>query len=117
MKIPVFQLQPVDSEGPVFNAPWEAAAFGMTVALHQAGTFTWREWAAQLSEEIQRAQQQGDPDLGNTYYTHWLRALEALLLSKRVTDQVEVSKRIDKWRRAYLATPHGQPVELQNAGE
>ena len=46
-----------------------------TVRLHAAGIFTWAEWAATLSDEIKRAQAEGDPDLGNTYYTigwpHW----------------------------------------------
>ena len=36
---------PRDDEGPVFNSPWEAQAFAMTLSLHAAGAFTWREWA------------------------------------------------------------------------
>ena len=117
MKTPIFPFQPADSEGPVFRAPWEAQAFGMVVALHGQGAFSWGEWAEQLSKEIQRAQQAGDPDLGDTYYSHWLSALEQLLLNKQVTSEPEVTARVDKWRRAYLATPHGQPIELSNAGE
>ena len=37
---------------PPFREPWEAQAFAMTVKLHEAGHFTWPEWAAVLSEEI-----------------------------------------------------------------
>jgi len=117
MNPPVFPFQPTDNEGPVFKAPWEAQAFGMVVALHQQGAFSWDEWATQLSLEIARAQQQGDPDLGDTYYSHWLQALEQLLLSKQVTSEPEVVARVDKWRRAYLATPHGEPIELSNASD
>lgn len=67
---------------PPFREPWEAHAFAMTVKLHEAGHFTWPEWAAVLSEEIAEAQKRGDPDLGTTYYHHWLRALERMVKEK-----------------------------------
>jgi nitrile hydratase accessory protein len=69
---------PRDAQGPVFNEPWEARAFAMVVLLHERGLFSWPEWAEALSREIGRAQAAGDPDLGDTYYQHWLNALEAL---------------------------------------
>jgi nitrile hydratase accessory protein len=75
-------MKPPD-EAP-FREPWEAQAFAMTVKLHEAGHFTWPEWAAVLSEEIAEAQRQGDPDLGTTYYHHWLRALERIVVEKRL---------------------------------
>src|ERR1700730_19123346 len=69
---------PRDAEGPVFREPWEAQAFAMALALHERGLFTWPEWAATLADEIKRAQQAGDPDTGETYYHHWLAALQRL---------------------------------------
>jgi nitrile hydratase accessory protein len=69
---------------PPFHEPWEAQAFAMTVKLHEAGHFTWPEWAAVLSEEIAEAQKRGDPDLGTTYYHHWLRALERIMVEKEL---------------------------------
>ena len=42
---------PRDEDGPVFRAPWEAQAFGMTLALYERGLFTWKEWADRLSVE------------------------------------------------------------------
>ena len=57
----VARMIPTDAEGPVFRAPWEAQAFAMVVALHQAGHFTWPEWVATISAEIQQAQQAGWP--------------------------------------------------------
>lgn len=69
---------------PPFREPWEAQAFAMTVKLHEAGHFTWPEWAAVLSEEIAKAQERGDPDLGTTYYDHWLRALERIVVAKGI---------------------------------
>src|SRR4029077_4718838 len=69
---------PRDADGPVFREPWEAQAFAMALALHERGLFTWNEWAAALAAEIRRAQAAGDPDTGETYYTHWLNTLETL---------------------------------------
>ena len=75
---------PRDAEGPVFREPWEAQAFAMTLALHERGLFSWPEWAATLGEEIKRAQAAGDPDTGETYYRHWLNALERIVAAKGV---------------------------------
>ncbi len=108
-----FQLQPRDENGPVFNEPWEAQAFAIVLALHKQGVFSWDEWATSLSRQISAAQAAGDPDLGDTYYQHWLAALEVLILEKEVSDSGEIVSRIEAWREAYLATPHGQPVELK----
>src|SRR5271166_274059 len=77
---------PRDQEGPVFREPWEAAAFAMALALHERGLFTWPEWAATLADEIRRAQAEGDPDTGDTYYRHWLAALERLAAEKAAAD-------------------------------
>ena len=70
---------PMDADSPVFNEPWEARAFAMTLALHERGVFTWPQWAEALSRQIDRARAAGDEDLGDTYYQHWLRALESLV--------------------------------------
>jgi nitrile hydratase accessory protein len=111
---PEFPWQPQDEEGPVFKEPWEAQAFSLVVALQQQGCFSWGEWAAALSEAIDRAQQQGDPDLGNTYYRHWLGALEKLAAKKGLADVDAMLARKEQWRSAYLNTPHGEPVRLDS---
>jgi nitrile hydratase accessory protein len=73
------QGMPLDADSPVFNEPWEARAFAMVLALHQRSLFTWPQWAAALSHQITQAQAAGDADLGDTYYQHWLLALESLV--------------------------------------
>jgi len=103
---------PRDAEGPVFRAPWEAQAFAMALALHQLGLFTWSEWAATLGEEIKRAQAAGDPDTGETYYRHWLAALERMVADKGVADTRTLARTRDAWDHAADRTPHGQPIEL-----
>jgi nitrile hydratase accessory protein len=103
---------PRDDAGPVFHEPWEANAFALAVHLSEAGYFSWSEWAACLSEEIRAAQARGDPDLGNTYYQHWLHALERLCVAKGFVSGAGMQQRKEEWRQAYLHTPHGQPIEL-----
>jgi nitrile hydratase accessory protein len=99
-------------EDPVFAAPWEAQAFALAVALHERGVFSWPEWAAVLAEEIRRAQAGGDPDTGETYYRHWLAALERLVVDKGVADAATLGRYADAWGRAAARTPHGTPIEL-----
>jgi nitrile hydratase accessory protein len=104
---------PRDAEGPVFREPWEAQAFAMALALHERGLFTWQEWAATLGEEIKRAQAAGDPDTGETYYRHWLNALERLVAAKGVTDSATLARYRDAWDHAAERTAHGTPIELK----
>jgi nitrile hydratase accessory protein len=104
---------PCDAEGPVFREPWEAQAFAMALALHERGIFTWSEWAETLSGEIKRAQAAGDPDTGETYYRHWLAALERLIAAKGVTTPENLHRYRDAWDHAADRTPHGAPIELR----
>ena len=104
--------QPTTDGEVVFREPWEAHAFAMVVRLHERGVFTWPEWAATLTEEIDRAQAAGDPDTGSTYYHHWLAALERLVSESGVASSVEQERTRDAWRRAAARTPHGSPIEL-----
>jgi nitrile hydratase accessory protein len=106
---------PQDEEGPVFREPWEAQAFAMTLALYERGLFTWPEWAAALATEIKRAQAAGDPDTGETYYSHWLAALEKIVAEKGVTTAHDLHRTRDAWDHACDRTPHGQPIVLTAA--
>jgi nitrile hydratase accessory protein len=103
---------PRDEDGPVFREPWEAQAFAMALALHERGLFTWNEWAAALAAEIKRAQANGDPDTGETYYRHWLATLENLVAEKGVASPETLLRYHDAWDHAADRTPHGQPIEL-----
>jgi nitrile hydratase accessory protein len=99
---------------PVFREPWEAQAFAMTLALHERGVFTWPEWAQALAGEISRAQASGDRDDGSTYYRHWLAAIERLVSDKGIASPETLVARKDAWDRAAHATPHGDPILLEN---
>lgn len=103
--------QPLDARGaPVFAAPWQARAFALTLLLHARGVFGWPEWAAALARECET---QGDGPDG--YYAAWVRALQALLADRGLASPEAVTDFATAWTRAAEATPHGQPLRLENA--
>ena len=103
---------PQDAQGPVFREPWEAQAFAMALALHKAGLFAWTEWAAILGAEIKKAQAAGDPATGETYYHHWLAALERMVAEKGLTTRETLVHHYHAWEHAAVRTPHGIRIEL-----
>jgi hypothetical protein len=100
---------PVDDEGPVFRAPWEANKFGMTLALHERGHFTWKEWPTvcpwRSPRRAHTTTARAITSCGSRHWKNWLR-------SKLVLD-VELQRRSDEWRRLAAETPHGKPIELK----
>ncbi|MEO0363035.1 MAG: nitrile hydratase accessory protein [Pseudomonadota bacterium] len=95
-----------DADGPVFDEPWQARAFAMTLALHGAGAFEWREWAETLGRELAG---------GGDYYRAWLAALERIATEKALTDDAALAALKRAWLEAAAATPHGRPIELEAA--
>src|SRR5512140_1837169 len=93
---------------PVFREPWEAQAFAITVALHQQGLFSWSEWAGELAAQISAAQSAGDADSGDTYYSHWLAALEKLVATRGASSAAELLRYRQAWSHAAQRTPHGR---------
>ncbi len=63
----------------IFQAPWEARAFGLAVALKQKELYEWREFSAELAATIAVADQNNDPA---NYYTRWIASLEELIIAK-----------------------------------
>lgn len=105
---------PLDAEGgPVFAAPWQAEAFALVLRLHEAGVFSWQEWAAALGSELNAQRADCGPNDGNAYYERWLAALQALLAAKGIVSADELLTMRDAWADAYAHTPHGQPVRLE----
>ena len=87
----------------------------MVVQLHERGLFSWPEWADTLAQTITAAQAAGDPDRGDTYYAHWLAALEAIVARTGASSAAELARTADAWDRAADRTPRGRPVELRDA--
>jgi nitrile hydratase accessory protein len=105
-------IDPRSGDAPTFREPWEAQAFAIVVKLHERGLFTWREWADALAAQIARAQAEGDADRGDTYYHHWLAALESIVAAKGASSADELARYAQAWQHAAERTPHGQPIEL-----
>ncbi|MBD0414774.1 nitrile hydratase accessory protein [Oryzicola mucosus] len=95
----------------VFSEPWQAEAFALVVALNERGVFSWTEWADALSAQVRQTNAAAD---GSDYYERWLAALEALLVRKGFIEQADVEALTAAWHRAAHATPHGQPILLEN---
>lgn len=90
-------------DGPVFEAPWQARAFGLVIALHDADdSFDWVAFQQRLIEEVAVSTDvtpkptQFD-DLGTlferTYYDQWLTAFERLLIKEGYLDPAEIEER------------------------
>lgn len=99
----------LDGDDPVFSEPWEAQAFALVIGLYEKKAFTWSEWAEVLSMTIH------SDDGCASYYELWLKALESIVLKKTLSNKEEILARETEWQNALLTTPHGQPIELQNA--
>lgn len=102
----VCSFLPRDADGaPIFTEPWQAKAFALTVHLHDKGAFTWTEWSAALARH----------STGSVpYFQAWVRALEYLLADRDLAEPARVESVTDAWHRAAEATPHGQPILLEN---
>ena len=103
---------PKDAEGPIFDEPWQAQAFALTVQLNEAGHFTWSEWADMFGAEIAAATEAGRGCGNEDYYLCWLAALEKIVAKKGIVSSEQLSDRKEEWRHASEHTEHGQPIEL-----
>ena len=103
---------PGDADGPVFLEPWHAEAFSLAVVLSRQGAFSWTEWVEHFSTVLRDVPAQSGESVEAAYYRRWLIALETITARKRLASAKEMATRKEEWRRAYLRTPHGQPVEL-----
>lgn len=98
----------------MFAEPWQADAFALTVHLHAGGVFTWTEWAEALSAEVHKP---GRAEDGSDYFEAWVAALSKVLCHKGIVDMKGLEALQQGWQRAALATPHGQPILLENDPE
>ena len=74
----------------VFQAPWEARAFGLAVALNEKDLYEWREFSSQLASEIADAEQNNDP---SSYYARWVASLEELVIAQGLISREQLDAR------------------------
>lgn len=120
MTAPDLAIPGTEGAEPHFFAPWQAKAFALTVALHEASLFTWTEWAEALSARIGAAplpQRDTPEDHATRYYLDWLAALEDLLAAKGLAEADMIGEMALTWQRAARATPHGTPILYETGRE
>lgn len=102
------------TDGPShFDDPWQAQLFALTVALSDAGHFSWPDWTVAFGATLKRHGASRELDGGADYFNAWLETLEGLLNRTGMAASADVSGVKAAWEEAYLTTPHGQPVRLK----
>lgn len=99
-------------EEPVFDEPWQAQALGLAFSLAERGVFTPSQWSQALGAKHRDILARGAPDSAQSYYEAVVQALEELTCASGNLTLDLLDERTQTWRRAYLNTPHGKPVDL-----
>lgn len=81
-----------------FDAPWQARAFGIALALRDRGAVDWDEFQARFADRVQAT----DPDrmqadVESVYFERWLETVEELLLDLGAVDVAELDRRADEF--------------------
>ena len=75
-----------------FDAPWQARAFGLAVALNEANSYPWADFSTRLSEIIAEGERSEGPA---AYYDQWLKALETLAIEKGLLSEDELRAKVN----------------------
>jgi nitrile hydratase accessory protein len=86
---------PRDNGELVFAAPWESQAFGVALALHDAGRIDWEDFRQTLIAVISEWEAAHPSGEGWSYYECWLRSLEQLLSSTGLVRADDLRTRLD----------------------
>lgn len=86
---------PGTAEGPTFDAPWQARAFGLAVVLTEQGHITWTNFQHRFST---RLDDQGDGLSESEYYRHWIEALEETVADSMATTEA-LERRVAAFER------------------
>lgn len=98
---------------PVFETPWHAQVFALTVHLSETGRFDWPTWTERFGATLMRHGLGRELNGGDDYFQAWLETLEDLLADDGGVSANERMTARHAWERAYRETPHGAPVALK----
>ena len=94
----------------VFDAPWQGRAFGIARGMAEQGVYAWDDFRDRLIAQIgafdrhaAAVVRRGGAAPPFHYYDHFLRALETLLVERRILAGSELTGRV----QAFEARPHG----------
>jgi len=71
----------------LFEAPWEARAFGLAVALNEAGIYPWGDFSRRLATQIASEEANASP---STYYERWLATLQSIVIANGLVTPAEI---------------------------
>ena len=98
--------------GMVFEQPWHAQLFALTVQLNCDGCFDWSDWTKIFAATLKTHGLSKSLNGGDDYFAAWLAAFEVLLNDLQLAKPAQIEDMRVAWAQAYLHTPHGQPVKL-----
>lgn len=111
--------EPPGEDDVAFEAPWQARAFALTVALRREDDFPWASFQRLLSDEL-ADDSEGDVETAaaaeaveSAYYRAWLSAFERLLLEEDVITDDELAERVaefaadDRDASEFVVVDHG----------
>jgi|SRR5581483_12163191 len=78
----------------VFEAPWQARAFGMAVALANQRLYPWEAFRQHLIAEVAESTERAKESPAAAYYESWLASLEHVLMETGVCSEDELSRRV-----------------------
>lgn len=112
-KSSVTPFKRMDGE-PVFDEAWQAQLLAMVDQMIGDGVFTNALWSETLGENLKAAEAREQADNIDTYYAAVLSTFETLLAESTSISASIIDDKQLAWERAYLSTPHGQPVMLKD---
>ena len=97
---------------PVFDEAWQAQLLAMVDQMIVNDVFSNALWSDTLGQNLKDAEADGKADDIDTYYAAVLTTFETLLAQSSEVSADIITERQQAWERAYLSTPHEQPVIL-----
>src|SRR5210317_2043744 len=73
-----------DAPAPVFEEPWHAQVFAITVALNEAGVFQWTDWANRFGATLKQRGLTHELNGGSDYFHAWIETLEDFLADQKI---------------------------------
>ena len=99
---------------PIFDETWQAQLLAMVDQMITNNVFSNSLWSETLGANLKAAEAAGESDDVDTYYAAVLRSFEQLLDQSSSISNQTITDKQQAWERAYLNTPHGHPVVLED---
>jgi hypothetical protein len=97
---------------PVFEEAWQAEVLAIAQSLIDDGSITGMDWANALGCALRVVQNEKGRDNVAGYYDAALIALENVAQTDCNVSDASLNDARKAWVNAYEATPHGEPVVL-----